>query len=227
MIQFARLKIDVPISSIREEVAALTREWVAHFNQHDYEGTWSVISLRSTTGESSHIIPDLMKYQDYNDTELMLQCPSIHNLLQQFQCMIMSVRLMNLRPGSVIREHRDVDLSFEQGEVRLHIPVFTNDDVYFFSRDTRISMNEGECWYVNVNIPHRVSNLGSTDRIHLVIDCSVNDWVQNWFSKAEACTIPDEINNSVHDIIRELKLQNTETSLRIAEQMERELKEQD
>jgi len=30
---------------------------------------------------------------------------------------------MRLTPGSVIKEHHDNDLSFEQGLVRIHIPV--------------------------------------------------------------------------------------------------------
>jgi hypothetical protein len=38
-------------------------------------------------------------------------------------------------------------------------------------------MKEGECWYLNFNLPHRVKNSGTADRIHLVIDCVVNDWL--------------------------------------------------
>ena len=114
-----------------------------------------------------------------------------------------------------------MDLSYEKGEVRFHIPVFTNDGVFFFSRDTRIIMKEGECWYVNVNIPHRVSNEGLTDRIHLVIDCKVNPWIKEWFSRSDCTTVPDENNNDLTQIIRELRLQNTETANRIAEEMEK------
>ena len=38
-------------------------------------------------------------------------------------------------------------------------------------------MQVGETWYVNVNLPHSVENLGATDRVHLVIDAVVNDWI--------------------------------------------------
>ena len=48
----------------------------------------------------------------------------------------------------------------------------------FILNQVRILMNEGECWYLNVNRPHRVANHGTSDRIHLVIDCVVNDWLR-------------------------------------------------
>ena len=45
-------------------------------------------------------------------------------------------------------------------------------------------MAEGECWYVNVNLKHWVENQSATDRIHLVIDCVVDDWLAGCFSAA-------------------------------------------
>ena len=40
---------------------------------------------------------------------------------------------------------------------------------------TPLPMGEGECWYINFNLPHRIHNRGTTDRVHLVIDCVLND----------------------------------------------------
>jgi quercetin dioxygenase-like cupin family protein len=45
-------------------------------------------------------------------------------------------------------------------------------------------MAAGECWYVNVNEPHRVANAGSTPRIHLVVDRVVDEWVDKAFGLA-------------------------------------------
>ena len=42
-------------------------------------------------------------------------------------------------------------------------------------------MQPGECWYTNVNYVHSVSNGGSTDRIHLVIDGRRNEWSDRLF----------------------------------------------
>ena len=92
------------------------------------------------------------------------------------------MRLLRLKAGSHIREHRDYRLGYEDGEVRLHIPVVTNPDVAFFLAGERVIMAAGECWYLNVNLPHRVDNYSTTDRTHLVVDCVVNEWLTALFS---------------------------------------------
>src|SRR5687768_18563646 len=94
----------------------------------------------------------------------------------------LSVRLMKLDAGAVIREHSDHDLSFEEGEVRFHIPVITNPGVAFFIEDEQLFMQEGTCWYLNLSLKHRVNNFGTHDRVHLVVDGKVNDWVRDLFN---------------------------------------------
>ena len=49
-----------------------------------------------------------------------------------------------------------------------------------------ISGNLG--YYVNTSLPHRVSNHGSEDRVHLVIDAQVNAWVHDVFRRS--CAVP-------------------------------------
>ncbi|MBK7307467.1 MAG: aspartyl/asparaginyl beta-hydroxylase domain-containing protein [Chitinophagaceae bacterium] len=42
-------------------------------------------------------------------------------------------------------------------------------------------MQEGECWYMNFNLLHAINNNSSVNRVHLVIDALVNDWVKEIF----------------------------------------------
>jgi hypothetical protein len=91
---------------------------------------------------------------------------------------------MRLTPGSVIKEHVDTDLSFEDGTVRLHVPVVTNDAVDFRLNGTRVVMEAGSCWYLRLSEPHSVANRGSEDRVHLVIDAEANDWIAGVFEQA-------------------------------------------
>jgi hypothetical protein len=49
--------------------------------------------------------------------------------------------------------------------------------VEFYVDDMRVVMEPGECWYLDLSRPHRVHNRGSTDRVHLVVDCRVNEWL--------------------------------------------------
>jgi mannose-6-phosphate isomerase-like protein (cupin superfamily) len=86
-----------------------------------------------------------------------------------------------LAAGAEIDEHVDGGLCYEVGEARMHIPVRTNPEVDFRLNRQRVVMREGSCWYINANMAHSVANRGQTARIHLVIDCGVNDWLREIF----------------------------------------------
>lgn len=171
----ARLKADLK--------RILDGEYIPHFNTGYYEGDWSVVPLRSIDGVANQIYPDPTK-NTFADTPLLARCDYIKDVLATFQCDLLSARFLRLAAGSIIKEHRDYNLSLEDGEARLHIPVITNPDVEFFLNGERVVMNEGECWYLNLNLKHRVANRGATDRVHLVVDCVVNDWFRNLLSEA-------------------------------------------
>ena len=226
MVSHAKLPLSMTIKAFQREVNALTSNWVAHFNYRHYEGEWTALALRSPGGKIDQIIPDQIQKADYADTELLKACPTIQSWLASFACPLLSARLLNLKANSIIKEHRDHELSFENGEARLHVPIYTNPSVEFYLTNVIVKMNEGECWYINANLPHRVSNLGTTDRIHLVIDCVVNDWLKSLFERGERYYA--QINNSdeTRRIIHELRLQNTEVSNRLANELENQLNEQ-
>ncbi len=172
----ARLKAELEI--IQAE------EWTPHFNTSIYEGEWSGVALRSITGHALQLYPDPTATGSFSDTELLRRCPYYQEVLATFQCPLTSVRLLKLKARSSIREHRDYKLGFEDGEMRLHVPVVTNPSVAFFVNGQRVLMQEGETWYVDVNLPHRVDNESYTDRIHLVIDCVVNEWLASFLPAA-------------------------------------------
>lgn len=72
-------------------------------------------------------------------------------------------------------------------------------------------MKPGECWYTNVNYIHSVSNYGSSDRVHMVIDGVRNAWSDNLFySLAPAASfipVTKEIESpeTIQQIINELE----------------------
>lgn len=164
----------------------VAEEYVPHFNTAYYQGDWSAVPLRSIGGRPDHIYPDPTAREAFADTPLLARCAYIRQVLATLHCPLRAVRFLRLKAGSVIKEHRDHELGFEDGEVRLHIPVITNAAVEFVLNQVRVVMNEGECWCLNVNEPHRVANRGATDRIHLVIDCVVNDWLRDLLLAAAA-----------------------------------------
>jgi hypothetical protein len=162
------------------------REWIDHFVKQNYSGTWDVLPLRGTAG-ATH--PIMMIYSDpscvnFEDTPFLKEAPYLQEVLAAFQCPLQSVRLMRLTPGSEIKEHCDHDLSAELGQVRMHIPITTNPDVDFFLNGTHVPMTPGSCWYLRLADPHAVNNRGTTDRVHLVIDATMNEWLTNELHQA-------------------------------------------
>ncbi len=51
-------------------------------------------------------------------------------------------------------------------------------------------MGEGEAWYLDLNLRHTVRNRGDETRIHLVIDCVVNDWLRAVIDQAMQSETP-------------------------------------
>ena len=157
-----------------------SEEWIGHFNKANYEGVWSVVPLRGPKGATHPVqqIVSLPGTSEYEDTSYMERCPNIKEAVYTLKCPFTSIRLMSLHAGSIIKEHRDYMLGLDFGEVRIHIPVKTNDNVIFLLKGERVKMLEGEMWYLDLSKPHAIENKSSEERIHIVIDCVVNDWLK-------------------------------------------------
>ena len=180
-VRFCRLPLMFPADDLCRDLAAIPASaWVAHFNAGYHDGGWSGVALRAPTGDAKRLfVGEGSDPGWFVDTPLLALCPGVVAVLKRLHCPIGPVRLLRLSAGGRIREHRDAGLSFEQGQARLHVPIITGDDVEFYLDDELVTMTPGECWYLDFDRPHRVQNLGITDRVHLVIDCEVNDWLHN------------------------------------------------
>jgi aspartyl/asparaginyl beta-hydroxylase (cupin superfamily) len=158
----------------------------------------------------------------------LAECPAIARFLDSLQCPVMSARLLSLERGAIIKPHRDVELAFERGEARLHVAILTNPDVEFFVDDRRVVMEAGSCWYINANLTHRVANRGNADRIHLVVDCRVDDWLRDRFAEADrSYTDGRRDPGEAREMIARLRELNTATAQAIIAQLERELDDPD
>jgi len=176
--RFVRLPLTFDAASLLAEVAALKDgAWVAHFNAAYHNGGWSGVALRAADGDSGRLFVDAAAAGSVQDTALLALCPGLMQALTSFECPLRAVRLLRLVPGGNIDLHNDPDLRFDAGEARLHVALATNDAVEFYVDGEQVIMAPGECWYLDLSRPHRVANRGATDRIHLVVDAVVNDWL--------------------------------------------------
>ena len=111
--------------------------------------------------------------------------------------------MLRLGPGSEIKEHVDNDTSYEDGFFRIHIPIITNSEVFFYVDKKRVPMKMGECWYANFQLPHSVENKSNEPRIHLTLDCLRNDWSDQLFAEMGFDINYSKENNSYSEEVKE------------------------
>jgi aspartyl/asparaginyl beta-hydroxylase len=180
-----KLPFQFDCERLRKDLAkVLPEDWVLHYNRTDYDGDWRGAALRSSDGATRSLIVQSGENPEFEDTPLLARCPYFREVLATFECPLKTVRLLSLAPQSFIREHTDRELQYEDGEVRIHIPIQTNPRVEFYSQGERLLLEEACSYYLNASLPHRVSNRGTAERVHLVIDARVNEWVHALFRQS-------------------------------------------
>jgi Aspartyl/Asparaginyl beta-hydroxylase len=182
--KYLKFPVQFDAALLKRDLAAIqSAEWTPHFNQQYYEGDWSGVSLRSVGGKADSIYPNPFGEEPFLDTAMLGKAPYVREVLDFIECEKESVRFLRLAAGAKIKEHKDYFIGIEDGVVRLHIPVITNPLIEFYLDGKRVEMKEGELWYLDFGLKHRVENNSEVDRIHLVLDCKVNEWLLRFISK--------------------------------------------
>ena len=228
ILKYLQLPFYFDVNRLQEEVNHLSgKTWQLHYQKMHYEGEWSAIPLRSVDGKADNIIISPIPGSEYKNTVFLNECPYIQEILKSLECPLLAVRLLKLNAGAVIKEHRDAELCFEKGEVRLHIPVITHEKVEFYLDKERIYLKEGECWYMNFNLPHSINNKSAVNRVHLVIDAKANDWVTTIFNRSDLPVKKETVEKDPYDIdtkrqmITRFREMNTDTTNQLADNLEK------
>ena len=79
------------------------------------------------------------------------------------------VMLAKLAPKSFIRMHKDGDVSGTKPH-KIHIPLITNNEVFFFAENERFNFKVNSAYEVNNSARHGAANNGSNERIHLIFE---------------------------------------------------------
>ena len=198
----SKLPISFSIEKLQKELAICENDlWTPHFNTNRYEGNWTSVSLRSQSG----LVNDITSFAntEHKNTNLLDRCQYFKEIMDWFQCEKEAVRLLRLGPGSEIKEHVDNDTSYEDGFFRIHIPIITNSEVFFYVDKKRVPMQMGECWYANFQLPHSVENKSNEPRIHLTLDCLRNDWSDQLFAEMGFDINYSKENNSYSEEVKQ------------------------
>lgn len=230
IIKYLKLPYQFEVAAMLQEVQSIQDTWLPHYNTQGYTGEWTALPLRTIGGNTQqHNAEAMGNQQQFADTPLLAHCPEIQKCINTLQCEKQSIRVLNLKPNATIKEHRDIGLCYEQGEARIHIPLQTNPHISFLLAGETMTLQEGECWYMNFDLPHQLANNGDTDRIHLVIDCIVNEWFTSTFLSGNSNQITYTNNNNAMsreekvEMLAQLKTLNNEATAAIIKQLEAEL----
>lgn len=159
--------------------------WQAHFNSTYYQGDWSGVALISPEDAPLPLAPGRgapRRSAWWRDE------PAWHEVLGHFQTSLRSARLLRLGPGSAIQEHCDHDLGLPGSDLRLHIPLLSPTGVEFLLDGLQVPMRPGECWFLDLSRPHRVTNPSGSPRVHLVLDCLPQAWLLRAIVEGQATT---------------------------------------
>lgn len=83
---------------------------------------------------------------------------------------------VKLRAGKNIDEHSDAGLYLNMAK-RHHIPIITNDEVWFYIDGHKKNLRQGEIWQIDNSKLHKVENQSNQDRVHLIVDVVPNSYV--------------------------------------------------
>lgn len=164
-----------------------------HFKNYEY---YDVIPLRAPAHMVDSSIPFPPPADDYADgswtewlnTKELEDSPYLKNIVEEFQkhTKVTLVRLLRLAPDSIVKEHTDPTLALEveKSVIRLTIPIQYGEEVTFYLNNTPVPMKSGECWYLKLNDPHKITNFGTTERVSLTIDIIPNQWIKDTIEKS-------------------------------------------
>lgn len=169
----AQLDGRYPVETLRAELAAVLSEYSPQqqFGQY-HAGGWSGVALHAPDGNplEDRDFPDAV----YAKTPALELAPTMEQIIDSFPCAKRRVRLLELSPGRKVFWHRDFWHSVDSTQLRVHVPIITNDRVGFQISHQDCPWQPGELWYGDFTFPHRLQNGGDEGRVHLVIDLEVN-----------------------------------------------------
>jgi hypothetical protein len=171
----------IAIDRLKTELDRILGEFTpkGHFSVH-HAGGWTAIGLISHKGDP---FEERGLGLPYMKTPALALAPYLESIIDGFECEKRRVRLMALQPGKHIYWHYD-EKTIDVDMVRLHVPLVTNPKVQFQISHEDLLWQSGELWYGDFSFPHRLFNGGPAERIHLVMDLMVNDYVTSLFPRA-------------------------------------------
>ncbi|HEX7330760.1 MAG TPA: aspartyl/asparaginyl beta-hydroxylase domain-containing protein [Pyrinomonadaceae bacterium] len=168
--QLLRLE-DQALREMQREVSGLKETWTNVYSDY-HTGGWQTLSLWNRSSKPTDtVIEDCEPVE----TSLLEQMPVTRDVLRNLGFRYMWVRLARLQVNAFMHEHRDYQELRNVRRLRLHIPVITNPFSSIVIDHTRVHLALGYVWKLNPIHRHAASNFGKEPRIHIIMDCYVDE----------------------------------------------------
>ena len=168
-VNFLRICEDQDVSKLKAKVAQLTEnDWAQSDRHTQFDIHKETQSIQLLGDDMSHTPPQKTRYFDLLAADV---APIIERLKGHFGREGVFIRMLiaRLNAQSEIKPHVDKGYSLINCN-RIHIPLFTNDQVQFSVGGESRTLNEGEVWEINNADVHAVTNASNSPRVHLIID---------------------------------------------------------
>ena len=116
-------------------------------------------------------------------TEIMEQLPQTKAFLEKLGLDYFAVRVAKADPGAYLWEHKDYIELGASNKLRLHLPVKSNPQACMQFSNFSVQMATGYLWKLSPVVNHAISNEGPEERIHLILDCYVNENLENMVAR--------------------------------------------
>ena len=127
VIKFKDFQYDV--ERLQMELISVEKHlWKEHFAVKYFDGCWDSIPLVGPNDER------YLQGAESKSTKnnILKNLPYVEQIIDSLPGEKRLVRFLRLAPGAIIKEHRDQERCWAFGVVRFHIPIVTNDQVFFF-----------------------------------------------------------------------------------------------
>lgn len=156
------------ITKLRDLAISLANQSTPTHDSGKYASNlWSFIPLV----DKGHAIPE------------NVSTPEVQKVISFFKTPLNMAVFYYLQPGGVLHPHRDLTGAKLNERIRFHIPIQTNPNVEFKVSNERVIMKPGTFWALDTSYLHSVRNDGDEVRIHIVIECDLNEWCRGLLVK--------------------------------------------
>lgn len=163
------------LESIAQEITLANIPYKQSYSEYQ-SGGWHTAMLYNGSGKAAH---NEIAEGQAKPTEVMEQLPATKAFLDKLGLDYFAVRVAKADPDAYLWEHKDYIELGPSNKLRLHLPVASNSKARMQFNNFSVHMAPGYLWKLSPVVNHAISNEGDESRVHLILDCYVNENLEN------------------------------------------------